>query len=429
MITNIATSFGVEIDVLSNQVQALVLNVYSWVRSYLPKAFRPKELLPETENVCVVVKGPGGLDRLQFIDIPGENTATVGYNVPGFPPPFANLSTLNSQGSNLVVVRNLYFSVNFADIAIRWGLYESALRYVGWPIVPGFDIAGIVEWSGPDSNFKVGDKVFGFTLFGAYSSRILVPSNQIRLIPNNLTLPNAAAISAVAGTALHAIALAGAYPQPILTRNKAALVHSAAGGVGSMLIQMCKLRGFSPVIAVVGSSHKVDTCKKLGADAVVDKSKENLWKALDKHSPSGYVAIFDANGVETLQDSYNRLTRCGRLIIYGFHTNLPKASHMLSPLQWMKMIYKLIITPKYNPMSLVVDSKAVLGFNLSFFADENETIHLYMTQLLKWLGEGVLEAPTVSLVDMKDIRSAHEMIQSGNSVGKIVIKVPTTTNI
>jgi NADPH:quinone reductase-like Zn-dependent oxidoreductase len=166
-------------------------------------------------------------------------------------------------------------------------LYESALQYVGWPIVPGFDFAGVVEWAGADTEFVEGDEVFGFTMFGAYSNHILVPASQIRKKPTNLSLEISAALPAVAATALHALSLAGGYPGPLVTRNKAALIHSAAGGVGSMLIQMCKLQGFSPVVAVVGSKHKISFCKELGADHVIDKSSQDLWVVAKLISPNG----------------------------------------------------------------------------------------------------------------------------------------------
>ena len=58
--------------------------------------------------------------------------------------------------------------MNYADVTIRWGLYESALRFVGWPICPGFDVAGVVEEAGAESGFEKGDKVFGCTLFGEW---------------------------------------------------------------------------------------------------------------------------------------------------------------------------------------------------------------------------------------------------------------------
>ena len=70
-------------------------------------------------------------------------------------------------------------------------------------------------------------------------------------------------------------------------------------------LQICRLRGYSPIVAVVGGAHKVASARALGADVVVDKaactSPAYLWRAIEQASPAGYAAIFDANGVETLQ--------------------------------------------------------------------------------------------------------------------------------
>lgn len=145
--------------------------------------------------------------------------------------------------------------------------------------------------------------MYGCSMFGAYSSRVLVPSNQLSLRPNNLSMKDAAALPAVAGTALHALSLAGFWPNPPITNNKAVLIHSAAGGVGLMLVQMAKILGCSPIVAVVGAPHKVKTCKDFGADFVIDKSSSDLWSEAKKAS-NGYAAIFDANGVSTLSNSY-----------------------------------------------------------------------------------------------------------------------------
>ena len=64
---------------------------------------------------------------------------------------------------------------------------------------------------------------------------------------------------------------------------------------------MCRLRGFSPIVAVVGSPHKIDVARALGADVIIDKSAGDLWRAVEAASPTGYAAIFDANGAETLK--------------------------------------------------------------------------------------------------------------------------------
>ena len=126
---------------------------------------------------------------------------------------------------------------------------------------------------------------------------------------------------------------------------------------------------------------QVDAVKHLGADFVIDKSSVDLWAAAKDASPSGFAAVFDANGVATLQDSYDHLDRCGRLVVYGFHTNLPVGSTLLSPLAWIKMAGGLLKMPHFDPMLLTLDNKSILGFNLSFFAEEKEVIKAYLKQV------------------------------------------------
>ena len=107
----------------------------------------------------------------------------------------------------------------------------------------------------------MGDQVFGFTLFGAYSSLLLVPGKQIRKIPQLLggkvlSLESAAALPAVAATALHAISQAGAWPEKICTKNRSALVHSAAG------------TSFSPA-SLLSHSHSLHSSTTLLLEQVV----------------------------------------------------------------------------------------------------------------------------------------------------------------
>ena len=189
-------------------------------------------------------------------------------------------------------------------------------------------MAGIVE-SVPDDNdgsyhkLAVGDRVFGCTLFGAYSDRILIPNIQLRKIPDCIdSYAKAAAFPAVSLTALYALHLAGHFPicnsggSRSKFTNKSILIHSAAGGVGSFLVQMSKILGLF-VVGVVGSTSKVEDAKSLGCDIVIDKSEENLWSAAEMASPKGYSTIMDANGVSTLNDSYNHLAPSGRLVVFG----------------------------------------------------------------------------------------------------------------
>ena len=437
-------------EALQTQIKALIWNIISWFFGK-DSSQNLTISIPPASDGCISINQPGGLEELKFTAIGNDNDddiyATVGYNIPQYKPPYikkASLSQLKNSGLNelsLVILKIKYFSINYADICIRWGLYESAAKYVGWPIVPGFDFSGTVELAGTNTGFNIGDEVFGFTLFGAYSNRLLVPSSQIRKIKvtPQIGLKEYAAIPAVSSTALHAVSLAGGWPNTPVTMNRSALVHSAAGGVGTMLLQILKIQKYSPIVAVVGSAHKIDTCKKLGADYVINKSewkyknnKKLLWKDISQASrrvsnSSGngkYSAIFDANGIETLADSYNCLDQNGHLVIYGFHSNLPKNETYLNPLTWIKMIKDVLVMPRYDPMELVLTSKTVSGFNLSFFSEEKQLIEVYMKQIVEWIECGAVKisADNISTFKMSEVRLAHQYIQSGNSVGKIIIE-------
>jgi NADPH:quinone reductase-like Zn-dependent oxidoreductase len=267
---------GQDVTVVYNQLLALVGNIQQWLlRSSLKRHL--KRLTSAPNSAYVSISGPGGFDRLEVLELP-DDQATVGYNVSIFQKGscLVNISDKSRLPQDLVIVRIHYYSINYADIAIRWGLYESALRFVGWPIVPGFDVSGVVEWAGAETGFNVGDEVFGFSMFGTYSSRVILPGKQIRKLPKRASLAQGAAIPAVAATGLHALALSGGWPRKPFTSNKAVLIHSAAGGVGSMLIQMCKKVGCHPIVAVVGTASKAEYCKKLGADYVIVKKRGNL---------------------------------------------------------------------------------------------------------------------------------------------------------
>jgi NADPH:quinone reductase-like Zn-dependent oxidoreductase len=418
---------------------ALWANVLSWlVRTLCPTLL--SRLLPviEQEDVpsatgasnaasdkrtrCIVIGRPGGVEQLRLITLkPG--IATCGYNVEGQDLPFTKTLVQDSDiPPDCVVLANEAFSVNYADCAIRWGLYESAKEFVGYPICPGFDIAGTVERVGRDvREFRPGDRVFGCTLFGAYSTRVLVPEMHLRKIPDDMPFSEAAAMPTVALTSLYALFLAGHFPTQSLFTNKAILIHSAAGGVGSMLVQMSRLLGLSPVVGVVGRGNKVDAAKALGCDVVIDKSSEDLWAAAEAASPAGYATVMDASGVQTIAQSYEHLAMTGRLIVYGFHTNLPLGKDSLSPIEWIRMGMKMSKMPKFDPMEMGGVNKAVMGFNLSFFANEREMLSSLFSQIITWIEEGKLHCPRVVELPMEEIREAHDLIQSGRTIGKIVL--------
>lgn len=420
---------------------------------------------------CIVIGRPGGIEQLRCITLK-SGIMTCGYNAPNqnipFTGPIYDNDSTTTIPSDCVIVRVEAFSINYADCCIRWGLYESANEYVGYPIIPGFDIAGTVDYIGSNvTQFVIGDRVFGCTLFGAYSTRVLIPEIQLQLIPtvqnntnsstpsssNNsiprtLSMIQAASIPAVALTSLYALFLAGYYhphvptsttttkpPQHLYT-NQSILIHSAAGGVGSMLIQMSKILGLSPIVGIVGNSNKVQTAINLGCDHVIDKSlyknknnyKQLMWyeiRSVNSTNNGLYSVIMDPNGIETIQSSYQTLAPTGRLIVYGFHTNLPiNSKSPLSLSHWLNMAYKMLSMPMFHPMDMTTSNKSILAFNLSFFDSERNMLSLLFQQVIQWLQSNQLQCPTIFEMSMNEIQNAHELIQSGTTVGKLVITTP-----
>jgi NADPH:quinone reductase-like Zn-dependent oxidoreductase len=314
-----------------------------------------------------------------------------------------------------VVVQTRAAGVNYADVCVRWGVYESAKRLVGWPITPGFEFSGEVLAVGRGaSRFKPGDPVFGVTFFNGYASQVRVPEKQIHPLPSRFTFEEAAGFPAVFLTAYHAL-----FQLIHLPANANLLVHSAGGGVGSAILQLARARGFRAT-AVVGSSHKTDYVRSLGAEAVIDKSQEPLWETAKKLRPDGYDAVLDANGPSTLRESYAALRPTGKLIVYGSHGILPQ--NATGRMNYLKAAIGLIRMPRFDPMRLITDNKSVVGFNLSFLFDRDELLEEGMVDLLEMVKNQRIDPPKITRFPVERASEAHRLIESGQSTGKIVLE-------
>lgn len=312
-----------------------------------------------------------------------------------------------------VVVATEAIGVNYADCVVRMGLYASAKKYVGWPITPGFEFAGTVHAVGTGvTDLSPGDRVFGVTRFGGYATHVAVPRHQVFALPARFDMAQAAGFPSVFLTAYFAL-FELAHPHA----GQTLLVHSAAGGVGGALLQLGRIAGCR-MVGVVGASHKVDTARALGAEAVIDKSREDLWRAAERIAPRGYDAVFDANGVSTLRESYRHLAQPGKLVLYGFHSMLPREGGRPN---WLKLAVDFLRTPRFNPLDLTGDNASVLAFNLSYLFERRDVLEESMGRLLTWVDEGRLVAPPVTRFPLDQVAEAHRALESGTTVGKLVL--------
>lgn len=338
----------------------------------------------------IVIERPGGLERLRLLEA-------------GDPRP--------GPGQVRVSVRAA--GVNFADVMVRMGYYEAAKGL--YPLVPGFEFSGIIDAVGTGvEKFHPGDRVFGITRFGGYASSIAVDARQVWPCPKDWDFPECAAFPAVFLTAYY-----GLFRAAKVEAGETILVHSAAGGAGGALLQLARLAGCRAV-AVVGAAHKAALCEELGAAAVIDRSRQDLWKSARTLVPGGFDAIFDANGVSTLRAGFNALAPGGRLVVYGFAEIFNKGG----PSSWGRLAYNYLRVPKFSPLDMTGTNRAVMGYNVVYLFHKIEVARKAMADLLSWIEEGRIKKVPVTLYPFEQAAQAHRAIQSGATVGKLALTMP-----
>ena len=341
----------------------------------------------------IVIERPGGYRRLQIKE---------------FPTP--------APQNHEVLIEVSAAGVNFADVFIRLGLYKSGKEFVGWPITPGFEFSGKVIKCGRDvSDLTEGTSVFGLTRFGAYSSHLCVPREQVFIVPKDskFNIDQWAAFPAVFLTAYH-----GLFHNIVLRLEMKILVHSAAGGVGGALLQLGKIADCY-IVGVVGAGHKVNAALKYGADFVIDKSRDNLWASTEEICPEGFDVVFDGNGPATLKQSYRHLAPSGKLVTYGFHSMLSKRGGFPN---YFKLAYEYFRIPRWSPLNMTNENKSLIAFNLSYLFHRMDLLKESMQDLMKWVAEGKIQAPALQTYPFEKVADAHRALESGTTVGKLILK-------
>jgi len=316
-------------------------------------------------------------------------------------------------GAGEVLVSVHVAGVNYADCMVRMGLYASAKKYVGWPITPGFDFAGIVEKVGSGvSKFHPGAQVFGITRFGAYATQVVVPTGQLFPLPPEMSLAQAGGVPTVFLTAWYALR-----ELCKLRPGMKILVHSASGGVGGAALQLARAFGCEP-IGIVGGPSKFDVARKHGAVQVFDKRAPDLWNQVRSAAPEGYAVVMDPNGEATLMKSYKALAPTGRLLIYGFSSMIPVSRGKPSYLQ---LATKYLKTPRFNPILMTGSNKSVMAFNLSYLFDRHDLLAEGMDELVELFAVRKLTPLDVQSFPLSHAADAHRAIESGTTTGKLVL--------
>ena len=302
--------------------------------------------------------------------------------------------------------------INFADVSVRLGLYRAAKG--AYPLCPGLEFAAIVREIGPGIDaYRPGDKVFSACRFGGYTTAINSPAEHLWPLPEPWNFERGATFPVAYLTGYYALHHVGH-----LKESDRVLIHSAAGGVGIALLHLLKLNG-NMSVGVVGRSDKVDAAKEAGAASVIDKSTHDIWEKAEELSPEGYDLILDANGASTLKGSYGHLRPAGRLLVYGFASMFSHSGRKNA----LKLLWYYLKTPRFNPFDLTGANKTISGFNLIYLFDKADLFRSVMKTLLMWDVEGQLPLAPITTFPFEDVVRAHKAIESGRSVGKLVLVV------
>ncbi|PJZ81595.1 synaptic vesicle VAT-1 family membrane protein [Leptospira meyeri] len=299
--------------------------------------------------------------------------------------------------------------LNFADVFSIYGLYSATPK---GSFIPGLEFAGkIVKIGEKVKNFEVGDSVFGVTRFGAYTTHLNISEKTVFALPKDWSMQDGAAFAVQALTAYYAL-----IPLGQVKEGDHVLIHSAAGGVGIMAGHIAKKKK-AITIGLVGDSVKFSILKEVGYDYFLIRSpsfKQEMQKILSDHP---LKIVLECLGGRYFQDSYDLLAPMGRLVTYGSANFTPSHSYR----NWLSIAYSYLRRPKIDPLSMISDNKSVMGFNLIWLWNEIDELRKHFSDLM------ILSLPKQTIGHEFTFDSIHDALrtfQSGQTIGKIVIKVP-----
>lgn len=301
---------------------------------------------------------------------------------------------IGEPGPNEVRLRHTAIGLNFIDVYERTGLYPGAL-----PLTPGREAAGVVEAVGAKvKEFNLGDRVaYAASAAGAYCEARVMPAERLVRIPDGVGDQQAAAMM-----------LKGLTTQALLRqvhrvrKSDVLLVHAAAGGVGSILVQWAKHLG-ATVIAIVGSAEKATIARDLGADHALlsDEDWVEQVKALTRGR--GVNVVYDSVGKDAFMRSLDCLRPRGLMATFG---NASGPVPPIAPLELSKRGSLYLTRP-----------------TLFHFIATRAALLRAAQELFALVAGSVIDVRIGQTYALRDATSAHRDLEARRTVGSTVFTV------
>lgn len=328
----------------------------------------------------------------------------------GNPEQAFELSTveLPALKENDVLIEAEAFGLNYADVMARRGLYREAPPF---PCVIGYEVVGkIIEVGQPYLNHLIGKRVVAFTRFGGYAQHVVTSSEAICEI-DNMPVNDALALATQGVTAYYM----SHYISPI-RKNDKVLIHAAAGGVGTLLIQLAKLAD-ATVITKVSSEEKRNKCLSLGANFSINYQEEDYPTAVERLIGKKQLDIsFNPVGGDTFRLDKQLLGFGSRFFLFGGSQLAEGKWGKLSQLNFLRKMGVSI------PVFLMMQSKSIIGINMLKIADHKpHVLNTCLNEIVSLYQQGKIVTENGGDFNYTKMNEAHELLESGKSIGKIAV--------
>ena len=284
--------------------------------------------------------------------------------------------------------------VNPSDVATRSGKSHHS-SHMKIPYIPGLEAAGeIVELGGQVREFDIGQRVFGRTLGGSYADFVCLDASVASVLPDSYSFEEGAGITLPLRTAWNALVL-----KAKVTPGETILVQGGAGGVGMSTIQLAREIGCR-VIATVSSPDKALFCSQLGADETINYKEENLIeKCLELTKGKGVDVIVETAANENFHLDLKAIKVNGRIVVMGAGLGKnPRADFLVSDM-------------------MEKDAKVfgITGVNLA------KKMPFIVSKFSNLLEKGTIKFHVDKVFSLDDANCAHDLMLSGNFLGKLVL--------
>lgn len=313
-------------------------------------------------------------------------------------------------GPAQVRVRVTVAGVVFADLLMREGIYPDIPPF---PFVSGVEVAGIIDEKGVEvSEFQVGDRVAALCGFGGYTDFLVVDSWRVIKIPEDVSDVDAAALVVNYLTAYQMLYRV-AHSQP----GQTILVHGAAGGVGTALLDLSVWMQLN--VWGTASPQKHELVRKYGAHPI-DYHKEDFVEVLRREVKGGVDAVFDPIGGSYWRRSMRALSQGGLLVGYGFSAATSQGRR-----RPLKTVLELLRNPRPSPLELMPINKGIFGYSAQNLCKvRTDWYHEDLGTLMKLRSEGTLRPLVDRCLPLEDAARSHRLLGNSQVIGKIVL---TTT--